>query len=314
MAATRPKVDLAELSAAIATREEWLAVTETAAPIALRRSEIELAERGNRALIGIVDHNGFRLRRLTAFTVGEREIEVEIEGDGSNVRETMRLVARTPASELTAAIELARLLRANAAAEVLEQNFAGLTRARVEIEADNGRIARIFLADRGRRVRVAAICDVSELLGPESLLTHALVLLEKLQRRKKDPVDELCILGPRKRMRPLQRLLAALRPSYSSGLRVFEWMAPGRGPGIKELRPLMLRDVFRRKHAVLKLEPPGPEGEALRWIESLRRARPIRSVLPRAAPFDSWDCHSHASARPSAEKWRGSERERRRDS
>ena len=67
----------------------------------------------------------FTLGGLNEFESSGSEIAIDVAGAFARKQETMRLVPRTAAAELTAEIELARLQKANEIAELLNRQFAG---------------------------------------------------------------------------------------------------------------------------------------------------------------------------------------------
>src|SRR5688500_15747017 len=106
-------VNTDELCELIAAHPEWLLVRELGRTFALSRDEIEVENGVKKAHFGFLDDNGFHTWRLNGFELSGSEIIIDVAGAFARKQETMRLVPRTAAAELTAEIELARLQKAN---------------------------------------------------------------------------------------------------------------------------------------------------------------------------------------------------------
>jgi hypothetical protein len=84
-------------------------------------------------------------------------------------RQTVRLIPRTSASELAQEVELARLLRANEIAKLLESNFAAFRIVRIALNESNGRMANILIESPNKE-HTAVLADVTNGLTAENLL------------------------------------------------------------------------------------------------------------------------------------------------
>src|SRR5688572_3125085 len=113
------------------THFEWLAVYAEGRTFPLVLDEIEFEENGQKALIGLQGDKGFRTWRVGSHSHADGEIVLELSGGLGAERQIVRLIPRTSAAELARDVELARLVRANEIAKMIEQNFAAMKTIRV---------------------------------------------------------------------------------------------------------------------------------------------------------------------------------------
>src|SRR5687767_3633729 len=106
-------------------RSEWLLVRELGKTFPLYASEIEVTTDEKRARIAFLDDKGFHAWRLNGFALDGGEIAVDVAGVRSKKRETIRLVPRLSAADVTTEIQLARLEKANEIAALLAANHSG---------------------------------------------------------------------------------------------------------------------------------------------------------------------------------------------
>ena len=205
----------ADLIESLDAHAEWLLFRETGRSFPLDRDEVVVESSETKTLIGFVDDKGYHSRRLLNASEGDGEIVLEIVGAFGKERETLRLIPRVSARELTAAIELARLNIANEIASLIESSFAGAKLGRVALNVDGGRIAQIQFTSADR-IRSAAVADVTTKIDAETLLVSAILWLEKLSSRKKDPVLSIHIIAEKRRSRELQKLQALLTDKWKS--------------------------------------------------------------------------------------------------
>lgn len=259
------KKDPASLRKLIAAHREWLLVRGSGRTFPLRSDEMEFDALGCRTLFSFITDRGFRTRRVSAASVREGRITLELSGDFGRERERIELVPRTDAAELGAEVELARLGEAERLASLLADETPGTRLERVELNRDGGRLARILFTDRTGRRR-AALADVSGSLDPETLLSAAVTWLAGLRRRKKSPVGELWILVEKRKAGGLRRLHACLRgEEFSEDLRIRTVEDPAAVPAEKK------GDSGKR------IADPGPLALSDLWAD--RAPRPKR--LPR---------------------------------
>src|SRR5439155_10006474 len=140
------------------------------------------------------DDEGFHSWRLNGFSVEGNQIAVDVAGAFARKRETMLLIPRHSAAEFAAEIELARLKKANDIAALITDNYSGTKLVRVALNKENGRLAQILFSQKPKH-DVAAIADVSQNVVPEAVLTAAILWLEKLGMRKKNPILDIWIIS-----------------------------------------------------------------------------------------------------------------------
>jgi hypothetical protein len=231
-----------DLPALIDAHAEWLVVSENGRTFPLNRTEIELLDEGGKFLFGFLDDKGFRSVRVERVTADGSEVSLDVKANFARTTETIRLVPRVSAAELSANVELARLQKANEIAGLIEEFDPQIKIVRVALNKGSGRFAEIIVRNR-TGVQTAVLSDVSERTTPETLLTTAILWLAKLQMRRKNPIDEMWIVGEKKVTRNLRKLHALLERPVRSQIRIFE-IAKDK---LKELPPLDLNSLWREK-------------------------------------------------------------------
>jgi hypothetical protein len=234
-----------ELRDLLTGRREWLLVRELGRSFPLYSSEIEIIE-GRRTKFGFLDDKGFHSWRLKSFSVEGNEIVVDVAGKRSRRREAMRLVPRTPAAEVAAEIELARLGNANEIARLIADGFPGSRIGRVALNVENGRLAQIEFETADKQP-MAAIADVTAALVPETVFASAILWLEHLGLRKKKPVSDLWIVCERQRARALQKLHALLGDRWKEKLTIISLDRRPAPPVATVLPKRQLRELWREK-------------------------------------------------------------------
>ncbi|HEV7698631.1 MAG TPA: hypothetical protein VGO43_00230 [Pyrinomonadaceae bacterium] len=235
-----------ELRERLAANQEWLLVREEGKTFPLYSTEIEVREDGGKRHFGFLDEKGFHTWRLNDAVVHGTEIAIDVAGAFARSQETFRLVPRTPAAELAAEIELARLQLANEIARLIAGNFAGIKLGRVALNVDNGRLAQIEFDD-GNRLPVAALADVTTRLTPEVILTHAILWLEKLGERKKKTVRKIWIICEKRQARAVQKLHGLLTDRGKGSIAVLSIDRKPDPPRLVELPSKKIRELWREK-------------------------------------------------------------------
>ena len=231
-----------DLPALIDAHAEWLVIGENGKTFPLNRTEIELLDDDKKLLFGFLDDNGFRSVRIEEFSSEGEEIKLIVKAAFARVTETIRLVPRISAAELSANVELARLQKANEIAALISGYDPKIKIVRVALNKGSGRFAEIIVKNPSG-VQQAVLSDVSERTIPETLLTTAILWLAKLQMRRKNPIDEIWIVGEKKIARNLRKLHALLAGPIKSQIKIFE-IAKTR---LKHLPPLDLSDLWHEK-------------------------------------------------------------------
>jgi|GEM_PF-4286895 len=243
-----------EINSSLNAHHEWLLVRDFGRTFPLDRSEIVIDGEKGKTFFGFLDDAGFHSKRVTDAAVLDGEIRLDLASAFGKERETVRLVSRVAASELAVEVEIARLKTANEIAKLIETSFVSYTLGRVALNADNGRIAQIEFESENRQP-LAAIADVTGKISPETLITSAMLWLEKLGARKKKPTLEIWIIGERARMRIVQKLHALMSERWKAKITVI--------------------------YIDRKIEPPRLAPLPARRIAELWREKPRKLALPR---------------------------------
>ncbi len=260
-------VNIDELSEIINGQQEWLLVREYGKTFPLEKHEIDITGDGKKAHFGFLDDKGFHSWRLNSFSFDGSKIEIDVAGAFAQKRETMRLVPRASAAELTAEIELARLEKANEIAALIESSFPETKLGRVALNESNGRLAHINF-DSADKVSLAAIADVTGKLVSEAVFTSGILWLEKLSIRKKNPVNEIWVICEKRHAKNAQKLHALLTERWKTKITIFEINRKNEPVGLVELPKRKIRDLWREKSKRLTLpESPAPSKIAAKIID-----------------------------------------------
>lgn len=261
-------VNADEIRELIDSHCEWLLVREAGQTFPLDKTEIEITADGDKTRFGFLDDAGFHAWRLNGFSLEGSEIALDVAGAFARKRELMRLVPRHSAAEFAAEIELARLRKANEIAGLITDNFSGTKLIRVALNTENGRLAQIIFAKKPKQ-QIAAIADVSDSLVPEAILTAAILWLEKLGLRNKNPIFEIWIISEKRQAKNLQKLHALLTDWWKSKITVVKISRKTEPPLLIELRKRKVRELWREKSKKLSLPESPQPGETARKIINL---------------------------------------------
>lgn len=239
-------VNIDDIRACLNGHHEWLLVREFGRTFPLDRTEIEIDSIDAKTFFGFLDDNGFHSWRLNEANLSENEIFLDVAGAFGRKRETLRLVPRVSASEITAEIELARLQMANEIAAMIEPSFPGMKLGRVALNVETGRLAQIQF-ETIDKIPIAAIADVTGKLTSELVMTAAMLWLEKLGSRKKKPVLEIWIICEKRSSRNTQKLHALLTEKWKAKITVLNIDRKLDPPRLIELPKRKIRDLWREK-------------------------------------------------------------------
>ncbi|MEJ7622629.1 MAG: hypothetical protein WKF34_01415 [Pyrinomonadaceae bacterium] len=257
-----------ELRELIGGHHEWLLIRNAARSFSLNQDEIDVGGTGEKAHFGFLDDEGFHTWRINSFANVDGEIAIDVAGAFSQKRETMRLVPRVAIAELTAEVELARLIKAGQMADLVKAKFAGSKLGRGALNAENGRFAQIDF-ETGDRRPMAAIGDVVGSLTVETIFTAAILWVEKLGMRRNKPVNEIVIVCERPQARNAQHLHALLNTRWQSKITVAEIRRKTDPPKLVLLPPQRFRDLWREKAPKITLSDTVEVSETARRIVSL---------------------------------------------
>lgn len=261
-------VNVESLREIITGHHEWLLIRELGRTFPLERHEIEIVEADGKAHFGFLDDKGFHSWRLNSFANAGGEISIDVAGAFARKREIMRLVPRTPAAELTAAIEMARLEAANRIAELVANHDPLIKLCRVALNEENGRFAQIQF-DAADGTPMAAMADVTGKVTAEAAFTTAMLWLEKLGLRKKKPINDLWIICEKRHAKNAQKLHALLTERWKSKLTILEINRKVDPPRLVELPRRQIRELWREKAPKLTLPAsPGATRMAERIIST----------------------------------------------
>lgn len=261
-------VNTQELRAAIDTHSEWLFVRENGKTFPLRRTEIEISQTQAKVLFSVVDERGLRISRVRKFSFEGAEISISVSSQFGKDPETIRLIPRESAKELSANIELARLEKANEIGRIIASSMQETKLLRVALNIENGRFAQIEFESK-KRGRIVALSDTSDSLTPEMLLTAAFVNLRELNGRRKKPIDGTWLIAEKGRVGNLRKLHALLAEKSKSLVNIFEIDRKPDPPKAAELRSQKISDLWREKPKKLTLPPNLESSETAKRIIAL---------------------------------------------
>ena len=210
-----------ELQNLLNAHHEWLLIDAAGRGFALSAAEIEITCERGRTLLGFLDDKGFQTWRVAEFQTKGDEIRLRLTRNFERERARFRLVPRALAKNLSASVEASRLAKAERSALLIKKQFPRIKLIRVELNKENGRFAQILIEDSSRK-QIAVLSDVSASLSPEILLATAVLRLERLGNRKKNPVATLWILAEKASASKLRKLHALLQPNWKARILVKE--------------------------------------------------------------------------------------------
>src|SRR5690349_12967285 len=92
---------------------EWLLIDAAGKSFAVQKTEIEITAARGKTLFGFLDERGFQTWRVAGFQVKSDEILLNLTRNFERERAKFRLVPRARAADLSDAVTLARLEKAN---------------------------------------------------------------------------------------------------------------------------------------------------------------------------------------------------------
>lgn len=238
-----------EISKALDSFDEWLLTHSSGSSFALRGEEIEIAFEREKILFGFLYDKGFRVWRVADYRIENEKLTLDLTRSFGRVRERIKLVPRQTAAQLSAAIEAARLERANEIACLLVAEVPDSKLIRVSLGKEKGRFAHIIFDD-ARRTRIAALADVSERAASETILATAVLRLAKLEARRDNKIEKIWILAEKKSYKTLTKLHALLRGDWKSKIAVKKIGRRGAHARRKEIfseLPIALENLWREK-------------------------------------------------------------------
>nr|MDQ3043260.1 hypothetical protein [Acidobacteriota bacterium] len=133
-----------EIIESLDSGNEWLVIHSSGNAFALLRDEIELTFERGKILFGFIDDKGFQIWRVAGYKIEREKLTLDLTRNFGRERERIRLVPRVSAGELSAAVELARLEKANQIAQLIIADNPQSKLVRVALNKGNGRFAQII--------------------------------------------------------------------------------------------------------------------------------------------------------------------------
>lgn len=247
---------------------EWLLINDAGKSFALANDEIELSAERGKLLFGFPSDDGFQTWRVIDYKFENHKIYLDLSKNFGTERAKIELVPRASAREFSETVELARIEKANKIARLIIENEPRSKLVRVSLKQDNGRLAQIIF-ETPKEGQTAALVDISETLTPERILTAAILELEKLRGRRKNPIEKIWILAEKKLARNLQKLLALLKQNRQAQIKLFEIFSNQTETSNSFLKPLShltISDLWRGKSTKISTVENLPLSDAARKI------------------------------------------------
>ncbi len=272
---------LAEISALLGAHNEWLLIHSSGNAFALKLGEIEISFEREKIILGFLDDKGFQVWRVADYKIEQEKLTLDLTRNFGRELERIKFVPRLSAKESGAAVELARLEKANQLARLIVAENPKSKLVRVQLNKEHGRFAHIIFENAGKN-QIAVLADVSETAAPERLLTAAIFWLNKLQQRVKNPVDFVWITAEKKLYKNLRKLHALLNEGWRKSILIKEIRldAQSQKREIGDASPIGFGNLWREKPPKISLPE---DAEASRTAMEIARLAPkkIDSVFTR---------------------------------
>ncbi|CAN5713189.1 hypothetical protein BH20ACI4_BH20ACI4_29740 [soil metagenome] len=247
-----PEISRREIYRFLNSQNEWLLQYKFGKSFPLDASEIEIEISHNKLLFSFLDDKGFQTWRVKKYEIKDEKLFLELMRNFEKENETVILIPRVSAGDLSASVEIARIEKAGKIAALIKENNPKIKLIRIQLNKENGRLAQIFF-ENSNKAYVAAIADVSESLTPEILISTSILQLVKLQRRKKNPIDKIRILADKKPAKKLQKLHALLKENWKSKIEIFEISFSETEDNPKPLSQLEIENLWREKAGKIQI-------------------------------------------------------------
>lgn len=238
-----------ELRELLDATHEWLLLRGSGRAFPIENQLIEIDDKDR---LSLLDEGGWKTWRLNECRLDGAELVVDASGQFGGEREEMRLIPRTPAAELTAEIELARLVKANEIASLIAGHYVSSKLARVALNNETGRLAQVSF-ETADKVQMAAIADVTSKMTVEAVFTAAILWLDKLSRQKKKPVNDLIIVCEKRAAKNAQKLHALLAEYWKNKITIVEIDRKTEPAALVELPKRKIRDLWRQRSKRFRL-------------------------------------------------------------
>jgi hypothetical protein len=246
---------LAEITENLASNNEWLIVHASGKSFALQKCEIEITLERGKIILGLMDEKGFQLWRVRNYKIEKDVLTLDVTRNFQSETDKIKFVPRVSSAELSAAVELARIEKANEIARLIIADNPKSKLIRVALNKENGRFAEIVFEQSDKR-QIAVLSDVSDTATPENLLTTAILWSVKLGGRKKNPIATIWILAEKKLYVKLRKLHALLKENWKSKISIKEFSrgnSKTQDNRITGKRTLEIKDLWRDKASKISL-------------------------------------------------------------
>lgn len=272
------EIALTEIKKTLANHHEWLLIDGSGKSFDLQIEEIEITFERGKIILGFLGETGFQLWRVAGYKIEKENLTLDVRRNFGREIEKIKFVPRISSAELSQAIELARLEKANQIARLIVAANPLSKLIRVTLNKENGRFAEIFFESSNKK-QIAVLADVSGSVTPETMLTAAIFWLVKLEKRKKKPISVVWILAESNHYKNLRKLLALLRENWQSKICVKEISRDVKRTAeakIFDQKNLKLKDLWREKPLKVSLNEE---------LESSRTATEIIKLAPAEIDF-----------------------------
>jgi hypothetical protein len=244
----------AEISAALASGDEWLLIHSSGKAFPLKQNEIEITLQRGKIILDFLDDKGFQVWRVADYKIERKKLTLDLTRNFQREHEQIRLVPRISSKDLSELVELARLEKANQAANLIIAENPKSKLVRAALNKEGGRFAHIIF-EHSNKNQFAAIADVSDLATPENLLTAAVIWFERLQNRRKKPIAAIWILAEKKIYKNLRKLHALLRENWQKKILIKEISrdAKTQKAAIFDSPPIAFGNLIREKPPKISL-------------------------------------------------------------
>ncbi len=267
---TEPENLQREIRTFLDARSEWLLQYKFGKSFPLKSTEVELEITNRKLLFGFLDDKGFQSWRVKKIEIKAEKLFLDLTRNFGKENDTVILIPRIAAGELSASVEIARIEKAEKIAVLIKENNPKIKLNRVQLNKENGRLANIFFETADQKHR-AAIADVSGSLTPEILISTAILQLAKLQNRKKNPLEKIWILAEKKQSKKLQKLHALLQENRKYKIGIVEISYGEKDENFKPLEKLEIENLWREKAGKI---------QTLNAFEESGFAKEIRKIAP----------------------------------
>lgn len=284
----------------IAAHAEWFyaAGAEDAAPLALRRSEIDLDAAHGRLIFSCWTEKGMRSWRVNAWEWTGAKLLLEATRRAGAERALIELIPRASTRATNAVISAARRERAEQLARLARASAEEITIERVGLSAgarrnQPGKYARIQLRAKRERLLVTGVVTPGEAHDVDAFLSSALIWFTRASERAgRTLIQQLWLIADRKHRDALAANVALLREGLRRVISLYEiddeWreLKPVRCPEQAELWAAP-RERFRRP----------PQAEPGRWAERIVSLSPDAIDVVRARHGETLRFHGLPFAR-----------------